>query len=479
MSYALYVGKQHTADGIAWLGGYGDEPSSHWLEVVAAADHAPGARVTVGVTPQAHLPGLLCDIPQASHTARHLRVSYSYYRGVPAPLTNGGLNAHGVAVRDVWSSSRPELVAMTPATQTGPNYSDLARLVLERARSAREGVELIGRLIAQHGYSDYGGNSHLIADPDEAWVVIEFSGGHKLWAAERLGPHSIRASRPGYIGDIPVDQPGHPDFLYSDNLVSFAVAQGWFDPVASLVFNANTVYGDGKGRWAGVRWIESEMRRRAESPARITLADLMWALRTEKLTGDTAGYGQLVPLHHPGHDGLRVLWHTQVGALAAPFVPVFLGVQSVPEEFRQHRYLTAGESSRFLDMRHAGNGRPDTLSQVAQGIESTTAAVEVFKRLFNLISQHSALFLPEVTAVWVALEARLAAQLPAVVETVRCLYDAGKPALAEHCLTYYSHTELRAALQLAQDLARSLEARTRVLHGFRPDAMPLSAAQIW
>ncbi len=46
--------------------------------------------ITVGVTPSADLPGLLLQIPQAEETARHVRVSYSYYKGVPAPLTNGG-----------------------------------------------------------------------------------------------------------------------------------------------------------------------------------------------------------------------------------------------------------------------------------------------------------------------------------------------------------------------------------------------------
>ena len=43
MSYALYVGKNHSRTGHAWLAGYGDEPSSHWLEIVPAADHAAGA----------------------------------------------------------------------------------------------------------------------------------------------------------------------------------------------------------------------------------------------------------------------------------------------------------------------------------------------------------------------------------------------------------------------------------------------------
>ena len=34
MSYGLYIGKNLTADGHAWLAGYGDEPSSHWLEII-------------------------------------------------------------------------------------------------------------------------------------------------------------------------------------------------------------------------------------------------------------------------------------------------------------------------------------------------------------------------------------------------------------------------------------------------------------
>jgi hypothetical protein len=477
MSYGLYIGKNHSADGIGYLAGYGDEPSSHWLEIVPRRRHGAGETITVGVTPDADLPGLLLEIPQVAETARHIRVSYSYYKGVPAPLTNGGLNEHGVAVRDIWSTSRAALIAMTPPTQTGPNYSDLARLVLERARNAREGVELIGAMIEAHGYADYGGNSHLIADPDEAWVVIECSGGQKLWAAERLGADSIRASRPGFIGVIPVDRPDHPDFLYPPHLVSFARAQGWYRD--GTPFDFNQVYGDGKGRWAGVQWIEAEMQARAARPEKIGLADVMWAIRTEKLTGDTAGYGQVVPLLHPRHDALRHLWHTQVGAVAAPFVPVFIGMRDVPEEYRQHRYLTAGEDSRFLDLRHARNGNPASLSTISQGIESTRSAAQVFKRLLNLVFQNPEPFLPEVTETWTAVERRLAAAQPTVLRTAETLLAAGEPDLACDYLTYYGKNELMNALALAEELAASIEARTRARFGIRTDAEPRSPEQIW
>ena len=470
MSYGIYVGRDLTADGLAYLAGYGDEPSSHWLEVVPRRDHAPGATLTVGVTPQARMPGRLSEIPQVAETFRHLRVSYSHYRGVPAPLTNGGLNEHGVAVRDIWSTSRAELIAMTPADQTGPNYSDLARLVLERARSAREGVELIAALIAAHGYSTYGGNSHLIADAEEAWVVIEFAGGRRLWAAERLGARSIRVSRPGWIGVIP--EGGGADFRFPPHLMDFARAQGWWRP--GEPFDLNAVLGDGKGRWAGVQWMEGELAARAARPGKLAIEDLFWALRTPRITGDTAGYGQVVPLPGPCAPELRVLWHAQVGAIAAPFVPVFLGVESVPEEYRQHRYLTENEAALFEDERHG-----ESVSAVPQGIESTRSATASFKRLLYLLLQRQADFLAEVTAVWEALERRL---LPLRADTATAaglLLAAGERDLATRLLTYVTGTELRRALDLCDTLAASLEARTRLLHGIRDEARPRAAEQIW
>ena len=479
MSYALYIGRNRSASGIAYLAGYGDEPSSHWLEIVPRQQHPDGAMITVGVTSEADLPGQLTDIAQVPQTARHIRVSYSYYKGVPAPLTNGGLNEHGVAVRDVWSSSRAELVALTPATQSGPNYSDLARIMLERATSARGAVLLAAELITRHGYSDYGGNSHLIADADEAWVLIECAGGAGLWAAERLGPDAIRASRPGHIGDIPVDQSGHPDFLYSANLVAFAQAKGWFDPGAGTPFNFNRVYGDSAGPWPGATWIEDEMARRASRPEKIGLVDMFWAMRTEKLTGDTAGYGQVVPLQRQAHHALYKLWHTPIGAIAAPFVPVFMGMQVVPEEYRQHRYLSAGEARRFMDMRQARNGRLDSVSAIPQGVESTRSAVQVFKQLLYLVVQHEELYLPEVTATWTATERRLLDGHDEAVATAATLLAAGRDDLAQAYLDFYCHTHMRAALDLGQILAQSLEARTRAMFGFSDNPLPVTPKQIW
>ncbi|MGB3314739.1 MAG: C69 family dipeptidase, partial [Albidovulum sp.] len=407
MSYAIYVGKNHSATGHAWLGGYGDEPSSHWLEIIPAKDHEPGTMIDIGVGPEADMPGCRTAIPQAAHTLRHMRVSYSYYLGVPAPITNGGLNAAGVAVRDVWSTSRAELRDLTPKDQTGLNYSDLARIVMERATTARMAIEICAALIAEHGEATYGGNSHLFADADEAWVMIQFAGGKGLWVAERLGPDSIRASRPGYVLDVPVDKPDHPNFLWSPNFVSFAREMGWYE---SGPFDANTIYGDSKGRWDGVQWIEAEMQARAARPEKIGLADVIWAVRTEKLTGDTAGYGQVVPLARPADPALHMMWHATTGPVAAPFAPVFLGQADVPPEYGPHRYLTVGESHRFVDMRKAVSGGLDTVSKIPQPREAHRSAFYESKRLMYLIQLLGTDALGRVTAAFETRERLLANQ---------------------------------------------------------------------
>ena len=476
MSYALYIGKNHSRTGHAWLAGYGDEPSSHWLEIVPAADHPVGATIEVGVGPEADMPGRRIRVPQARHSLRHMRVSYSYYLGVPAPITNGGVNEVGVAVRDVWSTSRAELRGMTPKDQAGFNYSDLARTVLERATSARDAVELCARLIAEHGEATYGGNSHIFADADEAWVMIQFAGGQGLWVAERLGADSIRASRPGYVLEVPVGEPDHPDFLYSPNFVSFAREQGWYDEGP---FDANAIYGDGKGRWDGIQWVEAEMQARAARPEKIGVEDMIWAVRTEKLTGDTAGYGQVVPLAHAADPALRIVWHAACGALAAPFSPVFLGQDTIPLEYGPHRYLTAGESHRFLDMRKAVSGGHDTVSLVPQISETTVGAFQDCKRLMHLMQLLGVDSFAPVHHAFSKREAHLDALTQAHLRVAEAAILSGNRADAVAVLSAFSNSELTFALSLVRNLATGLSVQATDLSSMDMPGALKSFEQIW
>ncbi len=458
-SYGIYVGKNLTADGSVFLAGYGDEPSSHWLEIVPRRQHPAGATITVGATHEARYPGQLIKIPQAAVTFKYITMNYSSFAGFPAPLTNGGLNEHHVAGRDIWSPSRNELRAMTPKPQTGLNYSDLSRIAMERARTAREAVEIIGGLIDKHGYATYGGNSHLFADVNEGWIFINFAGGQKLWVAQRLGPDDVRVSRPGYIGDVPLDYAKHADFRGSANFVSFAVEKGWFDPKAGQPFNVNKIYGDDMMRHEAVDMMEKRLR---ALKCKIGIKEVMAAVRPIELTRDTAGYGQIAHLRKGVHAELGILWVAGASPLTAPFTPFHLGATGVPPEFKRHRYLTAGEADRFQDPDH-------------QGLESTRFAFRTYKRLFYLTKEHEKKFLPEVTEALEAFESKLTAQQSTVERTAEKLFATGELDLARKYLTYYSSNEALRGMRLADDLAVSIEARTRVLYGIRsptndPDA---------
>ncbi len=448
-SYAIYVGKNLTTDGSVMIGGSGDEVSSHWLEVVPQQDHPAGTTITVGVTPAAFMPGRFTEIPQVPYTYRYLTMNYSEYEGFPPPLTNGGLNENNVAGRDVWSPSRPELVAMTPNPQSGPQYSDLSRIAMERARTAREAVEIIGALIDEHGYSTYGGNSHMFADENEGWVLLNFAGGRGLWIAERLGADDVRMSYPGYIREIPAGFLEDDNYMGSEHFVSFAVEQGWYDPESNEPFNVTKIYGV-----KGERAPRSDMEKELRAAAPINLRAMMNAVRDPRISKDSTGYGQVAALKDNGRPEMNLLWIAPTGSVTAPFIPYRIGVRSIAPQFGKHRYLTKGEATGFV-------------THDWQIQEATEFAGRTFKRLMYYTCDHPGMFLPEVNDALTTFEDRLIDEQDSVVETAKTLFAAGRDELATQYLTEYSRRRGAEGLRLGNALLVSIEARTEVLFGLR------------
>ncbi len=458
-SYAYYVGKSLTEDGAVMIGGTGEEVSSHWLEIVPAKDHPEGATIMVGVTEDAVIPGELIEIPQAAHTFRYMQMAYSDFEGFPAPLTNGGVNEHQVAVRDVWAPSRNELVKMTPTPQRGVQYSDLARIVLERATTAREGVEIIGKLIAAHGFATYGGNTHLIADPNEGWVVWELAGGQGLWVAERLGPDEVRVLYPGAIGEIPANLENNPDYLASDNFISFAEDRGWYDSRSGKPFNAARIYGPQEVRDyrdPGIKLMSpAALEKATRKLAPISEADLMDRVRDPRVADDDAGYGQVISLRAdlPDPDLIRV-WMAPTGSVAAPFNVWWLGVKEVPMEYAQHRYLTKDAASTFLN--------PDFQIQ-----EATKFAGRVFKRVLYYACSAPEELLPTVTALLTAFEKETRDDIAWVERTAFAMIEKEDRAAAQKLLTYFASSRAMDALELGDAMVGWLDAYTRLQTGRR------------
>ncbi|OAL45609.1 dipeptidase domain-containing protein [Pyrenochaeta sp. DS3sAY3a] len=457
-SYAFYVGKALTADGSVIVAGTGEEVSSHWLEIFPAKDHAPNETITVGVTEKASMPGQLINISQVPHTFRYLSMEYSDFEGFPAPLTNGGLNEKGVAVRDVWAQNRDDLIEMTPNPQTGLQYSDLARVVLERASTAREGVEIIGQLIALYGYSDYGGNSHLIADGNEGWVVWEMSGGQKLWAAERLGDDEVRVLYPGYIEDFPTDFANSSDYLGSPNIVSFAIEQGWWNPNGTEPFNIFKAYGvQGAGytaRDGGFKYMsQAALENATLAMVPVTEKDMIERVRDYRISDDEAGYGQVVSLYPDMEADLIRIWVAPTSSVTAPFVPWWLGVDTVLPEFGQHRYLTKDAASTFLD--------PDFQYQ-----EATYFAGRTFKQVLYYTCTDPDTFLPVVQNMLHGFENSSFSDLDWVEHGAQSLARSGKEAEARSLLTYYSNSRAEKALALGKTIVNALDAYIKLTGQF-------------
>ncbi|WP_208006853.1 C69 family dipeptidase [Aeromicrobium phragmitis] len=472
-SIAFYVGKDLTADGHPLIGGFGHEPSSHWVEVVPEQDHPDGATITVGVTEDADMPGELSEIPQVEHTYRYITSNYSEFTGLPAPLTNGGINEKNVAARDVWSNSREELWDMTPTDQTGPQYSDLARIAMERADTARDAVEILGDLIDTYGYSTYGGNSHLFADENEGWIFIEYSGGEGLWAAERLGSDEVRVSYPGYIKEFPTDALNgeDPDYLGSSNLVSFAEEQGWYDAATDDVFDLQEIYQqpfpteqfevgeiadpEDPAPYRNPISLEAEL----EELAPVSLQDMMRLVRDPRWSDDRSGYGHVAELRSDLVDPrLITLWVAPTAAVTAPYTPIAIGTQTLPEEFSQHRYLTAEASSTYLN--------PEFAEQ-----EATEYATQTYKRLMYATCARPEEYLGEVTAAFEGFEASTIEEWQDVQqEAADVVEDGGDPA---ETLTTYTSSNALDGLALGNHLLDDVLARSRADGGLRTPSVEI------
>lgn len=433
-SFAVYIGKNRTANGHPFIGGFGHEPSSHWIDIVPRRTFPEGTTVEVGVTEDADIPGKLTRIPQARQTARYITSNYSEFAGFPAPLTNGGLNEHGVAARDVWSNSRAELVEETKTPQTGPSYSDLSRFAMERAHTAREAVQILGGLIDKYGYSTYGGNSHMFADENEGWVFLNYAGGQGLWAAQRLGPDDVRVSYPGYIHDFPTDFADNPDFMGSANLVSYAKEKGWWKE--GEPFDLQKVYGEpfpgqpfepgevvdpqDPGPYRHPPSLEKEFQQLKD----VKLQDVMRIVRDPRWADDRSGYGQVAePGSEGGNGEMATLWTAVTSAATAPFIPVHVGETSVPPEYRQHRYLTHNSASNYLDPAFAEQ-------------EATESATQTFKRLmYATCSRKEDEYLTPVNKAFEGFEASVLKRLPGVEAKARAAYASGDTEKARKILT--------------------------------------------
>lgn len=155
-------------------------------------------------------------IPQVAHT-------YAYLDG-----TYGIMNEHGLMFGECTDGA---FVSNGPEPGKRLFYSsELSRVALERTRTAREAIQLMGELIETYGY--YGtGETLPVADPQEAWVMEmapspEGTGG--LWVAQRIPDgHFWVAANQFRIREL---IPGNPNQMWGKTLIATLEKAGWRAP---------------------------------------------------------------------------------------------------------------------------------------------------------------------------------------------------------------------------------------------------------
>ena len=155
-------------------------------------------------------------IPQAERT-------FAYFDG-----NYGIMNEHQLMFGECTDGSK------TDGAKPGPGrlfYSaELARVALERCRTAGEAVELIGSLIDTYGF--YGtGETLPVADPREAWV-IEMAPGPDgfpgLWVAQKVPDGEVFVAANQFrIREI---DPENKDQRIGAHVYAAARAMGWWKP---------------------------------------------------------------------------------------------------------------------------------------------------------------------------------------------------------------------------------------------------------
>ena len=152
----------------------------------------------------------------------------------------GLMNEHQLAIAETTFDGRAELE--NPAGLL--HYWDLMQIALQRARTAREAIKVITDLVAEYGYRSTG-ESISIGDTQEAWILEIIGpgpGGEGAeWVAVRLPDGTISAhANKARIGEFPFDDPDN--CLHSDNVISFAVAKGYYDPQSGQPFRFCEAY---------------------------------------------------------------------------------------------------------------------------------------------------------------------------------------------------------------------------------------------
>lgn len=140
--------------------------------------------------------------------------------------TLGNSNEHSLFITETTFGGRPEL----EDPKGGIDYGSLIYITLQRAKTAREAIQIIVDLANTYGYCSSGESFSLI-DQEEAWIMELIGKGPNdkgiVWVARRIPDGYVSAhANQARITTFPWDDP--ENCLYAPDVADVARKFGWF-----------------------------------------------------------------------------------------------------------------------------------------------------------------------------------------------------------------------------------------------------------
>ncbi len=178
------------------------------------------------------------EIPEPAHT-------YGYTHSIFGYMNDQQLAIAESTIGNVRKISNP-----TPTPHM--TLTMLTMLIMERCRTAREAIQLMGSLAEKYGYGYYDGGEMLaVSDPNEIWIFEIMPVGPlwtpdsgkpgAVWAAERIPDDEVSVCpNESRIGELDLNNKDY--FMASSNAVSYAVEAGLYDPKEGKPFSWKKAY---------------------------------------------------------------------------------------------------------------------------------------------------------------------------------------------------------------------------------------------
>ena len=231
--------------------------------------------------------------------------------------TLGNSNEHSLFITETTFGGRPEL----EDPKGGIDYGSLIYITLQRAKTAREAIDVIVELANTYGYCSSGESFSLI-DQQEAWIMELIGKGPEdkgiVWVARRIPDGYVSAhANQARITTFPWND--SDNCIYAKDVADVARKFGWFegkdedfsfaDAYAPLDFGA--MRGCEARVWAFFRTVADDMDQYEDYAMGHNPANRMplWVKPTEKITVKT-----LMDCMRDHYEGTKMDMTTDIGA---------------------------------------------------------------------------------------------------------------------------------------------------------------------